>query len=63
MNDDILTNGETDDEDDAPPIGLSSKDPGLLRLGSLAAGATKHAYFYLTASAVTTAPESHTISV
>ncbi len=26
MNDDILTNGELDDQDDAPPIGLSSKE-------------------------------------
>ncbi|MDP8922617.1 MAG: hypothetical protein M3O34_07040 [Chloroflexota bacterium] len=26
MNDNALTNGELDDEDDAPPIGLSSKE-------------------------------------
>lgn len=26
MNDDIQANGEMDDEDDAPPIGLSSKE-------------------------------------
>jgi hypothetical protein len=46
-----------------PQVHLATHESGRAHLGSLAAGATATVFFYLTADAATSAPESHTISV
>jgi hypothetical protein len=44
-------------------IQLAARENGLLHVGSMAAGAVTHAYFYLTASAPTVGAETHTLGV
>lgn len=44
-------------------ITLNASSPGVAHIGPMAAGATTHAYFYLTAAGATTAAETHNIAV
>lgn len=44
-------------------VGLAPTEDGLVDLGSLASGETKAAFFYLRATANTTTPQGHTVTV
>ena len=45
-----------------PRIGLAPNSDGRTHIGPLGGSATAYAYFYLTSTGATTAPEAHTIS-